>query len=64
MKEKRKIRDRVALKMILPGDIHDHETNEGGKNDQGLFDLEKIKTRKVRLSLCLLFVSHLVSFSN
>ena len=51
MKEKRKIRDRLALKMILPGDIHDHETNEGGKNDQGLFDLEKIKTRKVSLRL-------------
>ena len=48
MKEKRKLRDRLALKMILPGDIHDHETLEGGKNDQGLFDLEKIKTRKVR----------------
>ncbi len=47
MKEKRKLRDRLALKMILPGDIHDHETAEGGKNDQGLFDLEKIKTKKV-----------------
>jgi hypothetical protein len=47
MKEKRKIRDRLALKMILPGDVHDHETAEGGKNDQGLFDLEKIKTKKV-----------------
>jgi hypothetical protein len=47
MKEKRKLRDRLALKMILPGDIHDHETIEGGKNDQGLFDLEKIKTKKV-----------------
>lgn len=47
MKEKRKLRDRLALKMILPGDIHDHETLEGGKNDQGLFDLEKIKTKKV-----------------
>ena len=51
MKEKRKIRDRLALKMILPGDVHDHETTEGGKNDQGLFDLEKIKTKKV----CLFF---------
>lgn len=47
MKEKRKIRDRLALKMILPGDVHDHETAEGGKNDQGLFDLEKIRTKKV-----------------
>jgi len=47
MKEKRKIRDRLALKMILPGDVHDHETTEGGKNDQGLFDLEKIRTKKV-----------------
>jgi len=46
MKEKRKIRDRLALKMILPGDVHDHETTEGGKNDQGLFDLEKIRTKK------------------
>jgi hypothetical protein len=46
MKEKRKIRDRLALKMILPGDVHDHETNEGGRNDQGLFDLEKIRTKK------------------
>ena len=48
MKEKRKLRDRLALKMVLPGDIHDHETLAGAKNDQGLFDLEKIKTRKVR----------------
>ena len=47
MKEKRKLRDRLALKMVLPGDIHDHETADGGKNDQGLFDLEKIKTKKV-----------------
>ena len=46
MKEKRKLRDRLALKMILPGDVHDHETIEGGKNDQGLFDLEKIRTKK------------------
>ena len=46
MKEKRKLRDRLALKMILPGDIHDHETNEGGRNDQGLFNLEKIRTKK------------------
>jgi hypothetical protein len=46
MKEKRKLRDRLALKMIIPGDIHDHETTEGGKNDQGLFDLEKIRTKK------------------
>ncbi|CAF4511876.1 unnamed protein product, partial [Rotaria sp. Silwood1] len=51
MKEKRKIRDRLALKMILPGDIHDHETAEGGKNDQGLFDLEKIKTKKQLLEI-------------
>ena len=48
MKEKRKLRDRLALKMVWPGDIHDHETADGGKNDQGLFDLEKIKTKKVR----------------
>ncbi|UJR20609.1 hypothetical protein I4U23_023734 [Adineta vaga] len=51
MKEKRKLRDRLALKMILPGDIHDHETTEGGKNDQGLFDLEKIKTKKQLLEI-------------
>ncbi|CAF2672416.1 unnamed protein product [Rotaria sp. Silwood2] len=51
MKEKRKLRDRLALKMILPGDIHDHETAEGGKNDQGLFDLEKIKTKKQLLEI-------------
>ncbi|CAF3257565.1 unnamed protein product [Rotaria socialis] len=51
MKEKRKLRDRLALKMVLPGDIHDHETAEGGKNDQGLFDLEKIKTRKQLLEI-------------
>lgn len=48
MKEKRKLRDRLALKMVLPGDVHDIETAEGGRNDQGLFNLEKIKTRKVR----------------
>lgn len=54
MKEKRKLRDRLALKMVLPGDIHDHETIDGGKNDQGLFDLEKIKTKKVRLFLFLM----------
>ena len=49
MKEKRKLRDRLALKMILPGDVHDHETT-GGRNDQGLFDLEKIKTKKVKIN--------------
>ena len=64
MKEKRKIRDRLALKMILPGDIHDHETLEGGKNDQGLFDLEKIKTRKVRLSLSSIILHSFSLFSN
>ena len=47
MKEKRKLRDRLALKMVLPGDVHDHETIDGGRNDQGLFDLEKIRTKKV-----------------
>lgn len=65
MKEKRKLRDRLALKMILPGDIHDHETIEGGRNDQGLFDLEKIKTRKVRFYLLhssiLLFLSSAIN---
>jgi hypothetical protein len=60
MKEKRKIRDRLALKMILPGDVHDHETAEGGKNDQGLFDLEKIKTKKV----CYLKIFHFKNFVN
>ena len=50
MKEKRKLRDRLALKMILPGDVHDHETTTGGRNDQGLFDLEKIKTKKVKIN--------------
>jgi hypothetical protein len=63
MKEKRKLRDRLALKMILPGDIHDHETAEGGKNDQGLFDLEKIRTKKV----CFIFILQrfdLILFSN
>jgi len=52
MKEKRKLRDRLALKMILPGDVHDHETIAGGgQNDQGLFDLEKIKTKKQLLEI-------------
>ncbi|CAF0795514.1 unnamed protein product [Adineta ricciae] len=51
MKEKRKLRDRLALKMVLPGDVHDHETAEGGKNDQGLFDLEKIRTKKQLLEI-------------
>ena len=63
MKEKRKLRDRLALKMVLPGDIHDHETVDGGRNDQGLFDLEKIKTKKVCRLFCFQ-IEFIIDFSN
>lgn len=45
MKEKRKLRDKIALKMENPEDMKNFDL----QNDRELFSLSKIKTKKVCL---------------
>jgi hypothetical protein len=47
MKEKRKLRDRLALKMEFPDNNFDFEL----QGDNQLFNLTKIKTKKVNCSI-------------
>jgi hypothetical protein len=44
MKEKRKLRDKLALKMELPNDTFDFHLH----GDNAIFSLEKIKTKQVK----------------
>lgn len=48
LKEKRKLRDKLALKMENPNDTHDFDL----QGDKSLFSLNKIKTKQV--SLCVI----------